>query len=440
MDHLRPGTFSCRTVPEVEWCSQVSAGGARWPGMQENHVDGDDLDHAVHAVHADVDHILADMKPVRIPCEGVLLRPHTESDIPGIVDQCTDAQSRAWSTVPEPYTRDDAERFLEQVVRAGWEAGTSFHFAIADPATDEFLGSINLHTPGHARAASDTMEIGYGLRELARGRRAASTATRAVLDWGFDQLGLNTVLWQALVGNWASRRVAWSAGFRVEGQLRDWRDQRGRRSDAWLGSIRRADPRRPAHPWFEPAVLLGSWALRPFRKSDVPAVTEACADPVTQHWLGHMPSPYGPDDAREFIRTRDDEHASGRGLYWAVAEPETDRCVASIGIGSVNVANGSAEVGYWVHPEARGRGVATSSLRAVVRHAALPTEDGGLGLHRLILRAATANEASARVAEKVGFERVGIERAFGRLGDGSMADHLLYDVVLSDVLSEVDLT
>ena len=58
------------------------------------------------------------------------------------------------------------------------------------------------------------------------------------------------VSWAAFVGNWPSRRVAWRAGFRVEGTIRLHLVQReGIRRDAWVGTLLRGDPREPNEPW-----------------------------------------------------------------------------------------------------------------------------------------------------------------------------------------------
>ena len=38
-----------------------------------------------------------------------------------------------------------------------------------------------------------------------------------------------------------------------------------------------------------------------------------------------------------------------------------------------------AEIGYWAHPEARGRGVTSAAVELVVAHAFAPIADGGLG-------------------------------------------------------------
>ncbi len=65
------------------------------------------------------------------------------------------------------------------------------------------------------------------------------------------------------------------------------------------------------------------------------------------------------------------------------------------------------EIGYIVGPAARGRGVATRTLR-------LLTDWGfsGLGLERIELWIDVANTASERVAERVGYTRDGVLRSY----------------------------
>ena len=64
-----------------------------------------------------------------------------------------------------------------------------------------------------------------------------------------------------------------------------------------------------------------------------------------------------------------------------------------------------AEIGYWVAPAERGRGVAG---RALALLSAWAVTDGGFA--RLDLQAALANAASIRVAERCGFVREGTLR------------------------------
>ncbi len=105
--------------------------------------------------------------------------------------------------------------------------------------------------------------------------------------------------------------------------------------------------------------------------------------------------------------------------------------MALSGLGSGLSATG--EVGYWVHPDARRRGVATRAVRAVTRHALLGLDEGGLGLRRVLLRVAEGNTASEGVARAVGFTRVGRDRDAARTGAGRVVDHLRFDLLAEEM-------
>jgi RimJ/RimL family protein N-acetyltransferase len=74
-------------------------------------------------------------------------------------------------------------------------------------------------------------------------------ALNLVLDYAFGRDGIEVMHWRAVVGNWASRKVAWRCGFRVEGTVRRFCALPGGAQDAWIGSLHRDDPRRPCEPW-----------------------------------------------------------------------------------------------------------------------------------------------------------------------------------------------
>ncbi|MBO0827622.1 MAG: GNAT N-acetyltransferase [Streptosporangiales bacterium] len=366
------------------------------------------------------------MEPAELTDGSVRLRRHRDGDLDGIVEQCTDPESRRWTTTPVPYERRHAEEFLTRAA-VGWQTGDSFlAFAIADPATDEFLGTIDVRPDGTGGA-----EVGYGLCPSARGKGVMAAALRLVAGWALDpaQLGVEVLRWRAFVGNWASRRTAWKAGFKMEGTVRGGTVQRGVRRDDWAASLRAGEPRRPVDRWLRAEVLKGERVtLRPFRESDADACVEACTDPVTRSWLPELPDPYTPDDASAYIRSREEEHATGYGVHWCAADAD-DACVGSFGL--TGIGRGSAEIGYWLHPKARGRGAAAEAVRLACAHAFAPEDAGGLGLARVDLRAAAGNAASRRVAERAGFTRVGRQRGHP-MPDGSRQDFVTYDLVAAD--------
>jgi RimJ/RimL family protein N-acetyltransferase len=373
--------------------------------------------------------------------DRITLRPHRPADAEAVLEACSDAETQRWTSVPSPYTRADAEAFVSGAAPNLAEGTLALAIEAVDDATGapRYAGSLTLRRSGGAGG------LGFSLAPWARGRGVMSRAVRLLLQWAFDEpdtadearggAGLDVVHWEAFVGNWASRRVAWACGFRVEGTVRGFCLQRGERHDAWVGSIVRGDPMAPSTPWLEAATVVGERVvLRPWREQDVPRVAEACSDPQTQHWLANLPSPYTVADAQWYIRSREEEHASGRGVYWCVADPGDDRCLAAISLMRLDAPLAEAEIGYWAHPEARGRGVMTEATALVARHALMAVEDGGLGQFRVCLRAAAGNVASNRVAERAGLRRVGLARGSDVLRDGSRDDHVLYDLVLTDEL------
>lgn len=177
----------------------------------------------------------------------VLLRPPDEADIDVITEACQDAELEAWVSTPWPYERSHAEWFVQNQVRSGWESGKDLVWSVRDAGTDRLLGMIGLHG-----VADGSAEVGYWIARWGRGIGAASRAVALVVDHALDPdgVGMIRVLWQAYVGNWPSRRVAWRAGFRIEGTIRRHAVQRaGTRRDTWVGTILRGDPREPNEPW-----------------------------------------------------------------------------------------------------------------------------------------------------------------------------------------------
>jgi RimJ/RimL family protein N-acetyltransferase len=278
-------------------------------------------------------------------------------------------------------------------------------------------------------------EIAYGSHPWVRGRGVMERALRLLLEWGFAERDLRTVLWLARRGNWASRRLAWRLGFSVEGTLRDWLPQRGVLVDAWVGTLRRGEAMAPRTPWLlAPRIVGDSVILRATVKADLPRLIEGGNDPWVQRYSQTLreQAPHDEAKARERVLGLLEEGARGGSVTWTVASPETDELLGWVALFGIDPRR-EAEVGYWVHPLARGRGVASEACRLAVRHAFVDTEDGGLGLHRLKAYAAMENLASCRILEQAGFTRFGIERGSAQLPDGTYVDTAAYDRLSSDL-------
>lgn len=348
----------------------------------------------------------------------VTIRAPRESDVAGCLEQCTDPLSITWTQVPLGYTTEMAREFLLDHAPAAWADGSQWIFAVESQG---YAGNIALRDEGSGRA-----EIAYGAHPAARGSGAMERALRLLLEWGFTEKALRTVIWRADVGNWASRKTAWRLGFTLDGMLRQSHVSRGEIVDAWLGTLRAGEPRTPSHAWLTSPVLeTGDLRLRPTRVSDVPRIVEACGDARTRHWLGSMPSPYGEADARGWFLAMAEKQATGAGTTWAIADAASDALLGAISVFDLTTGQ-VCEIGYWTHPEARGSGVMTSAVRRVVTYAF-----DQLGVPRVRAVAAVDNAASRHVIEAAGLRSVGVERLATRTAEG-LADTVLYDVLATE--------
>lgn len=134
--------------------------------------------------------------------------------------------------------------------------------------------------------------------------------------------------------------------------------------------------------------------------ADVERVTALCQDPSIQEWTT-VPSPYRRADAEAFLLEA--VPASwGRGSpTWAIRTG--GELVGMVGLDGA--ADGSALIGYWLKPAARGRGLMHRAVGL-----ALDAGFDRLGLERVEWRAYLGNWPSWRVAWRHGFRLEGTVR------------------------------
>jgi RimJ/RimL family protein N-acetyltransferase len=144
----------------------------------------------------------------------------------------------------------------------------------------------------------------------------------------------------------------------------------------------------------------GSWYLRALRADDRiddrPAVVASCLDPEIRRWRRRPAATRAEADAYVRLRTR--EWSRDERYTWAVCEPTTGGMVGEVELAALDLAAGTAEAACWALPAARGKGMTTTALSAVLRFGF-----AGLGLRRVTYAWAEGNNASARVAIKCGF-------------------------------------
>lgn len=181
------------------------------------------------------------MESVTLTTERLVLRAPTEADIDAITEACQDPEIARWTTVPSPYNREDAEHFV-RLVAGSWADDSEAVWGIY--ADDELVGMIGLHGIA-AHFSGTSAELGYWVAPAARGAGHLSEAARAVIDWGFAELGLVRIRWQAVAGNIPSARAARALGFRYEGLQRQALTSPRGRDDGWIAGLLHDDDRAP---------------------------------------------------------------------------------------------------------------------------------------------------------------------------------------------------
>lgn len=141
--------------------------------------------------------------------------------------------------------------------------------------------------------------------------------------------------------------------------------------------------------------------------ADVEAITTACQDAAVAAWTT-VPSPYRVEHARGFVTHVTDAWALlvanppselDVEATWAVREGDSRAPLAGM-IGLRLEGDRSAEIGYWLAPQARGRGVMTRAARLAVDFG---FDAEGLDLERIAWSAFVGNWASWSVAWRTGF-------------------------------------
>jgi RimJ/RimL family protein N-acetyltransferase len=182
-----------------------------------------------------------------------------------------------------------------------------------------------------------------------------------------------------------------------------------------------------------PAEINGTGVrLRAYRPDDAEAVAAGYDDPLSHRFLPPLPSPFTLAHAERFLSEGVAAVFAEGGAVYAIADPETDDLLGGIGFDKVVPSRGQAEIGYWVGPWARGRGVATAAVRALSGHAL------GAGLHRLELLTHWDNPASMRVALAAGFQREGVRREALPNRDGGRDDLIVFTRLAGDDGAPID--
>ncbi len=142
--------------------------------------------------------------------------------------------------------------------------------------------------------------------------------------------------------------------------------------------------------------------LRDWRDEDAPALAPVCGE-----WnvcaFTSVPWEWSEDAALEWIERQRGKRVAGTVLALAIEAGDDGRALGNVNLTGFDEDVREAAVGYWLTPQARGRGLATAAASLLI--------DWGmrnLGLERVEFAILPENVASQRVAERVGAVPLGV--------------------------------
>lgn len=119
---------------------------------------------------------------------------------------------------PAYKTLDDTAALLDKYIK-GYESGYYYRWAVIEKASGECIGQIAYFLVDRNNHFG---EIEYCIGTAFQGKGYATEATKAVIEYGFNKIGLHKVQICVRPSNMPSRKVIEKCGFTYEGTLRDY--------------------------------------------------------------------------------------------------------------------------------------------------------------------------------------------------------------------------
>jgi RimJ/RimL family protein N-acetyltransferase len=149
--------------------------------------------------------------------------------------------------------------------------------------------------------------------------------------------------------------------------------------------------------------------VRDAAERDIPETLIAYQDDPELHLrMGEEHPPSGAE-LGSWAESEAAERAAGLRAALTVLEPGSDVCQGQVYIQHLDWDHRRAEIGMWLAPAARGRGLASEALRLVGAWLLGPG-----GLQRLQILTEPDNEPMLRAARAAGFVREGVLRGYLR--------------------------
>lgn len=145
-----------------------------------------------------------------------------------------------------------------------------------------------------------------------------------------------------------------------------------------------------------------------------------------KEWLPFIEETQQVIQTEEFIRTIVSQRGKKKDEIFTIWYNQ--EFAGLIGFKDTDWINHKTELGYWLTEKMQGKGIATASVKELVKNAFKK-----LGMNRVQIKVARGNVKSASIPKRLGFQFEGTERA-GEFHQGKYLDLEVYSLLKSDYL------
>lgn len=148
------------------------------------------------------------MQPTLVE-SNLVIRPWHSDDEDFVFNSCQESEIQKFTTVPVPYTRQNAKEFIE-FRKGSFENKSGFDFV------GDFNGRPALSASLHSVKSFDhVVEVGYWVAKEFRGYGLAARSVKLLSDYAFS-IGFVRIEAFVLPENFGSQKVLQAAGFELE--------------------------------------------------------------------------------------------------------------------------------------------------------------------------------------------------------------------------------
>jgi len=147
--------------------------------------------------------------------------------------------------------------------------------------------------------------------------------------------------------------------------------------------------------------------IRKYLKEDISELFFTVSRSIAElkKWMPWCKSNYSVNDAKNWVESREFEWKNGVEYSFVILNRADSRLIGGVGLNRIDEINLTGNLGYWIGSEFVGKGFATESCKLALKFAFEQ-----LSLNRVEIIMAETNNASKRVAEKLGAVKEGLLR------------------------------